>query len=180
MDDFIPFLIFVIIGVINFAQFAAKKKKLAQQKGESEPAVSPLAQIFERLSEELAPKVSVVEEEEWPENFQRPDYAHEMEEFLHTKEESVVEQKETLESLNEKDDFIPNDIFEIPEHRPSKRSKTVFSSSHGLRMISATKKGNGSAFRIGGKKELRQALKAHIIFSPPRAMDPSFDDRIIK
>ena len=35
-------------------------------------------------------------------------------------------------------------------------------------------------FRIGGKKELRQAMLAHIIFSPPRAIDFSFDDTLSK
>jgi hypothetical protein len=182
MEDLIPFLVFGVVALANFAQFVAKQKKRAQQNGEESASsgTASFSQIFERLTEELAPKIEI--EEEWPDNFKRPDYAHEMEDFLHTKDDSIEAQNIVFEPelQNEESEFIQDVSFEIPEHHPFKSSKSVLSGSHGLRMMSATNKNGRNGFRIRGKQELKRALKAHIIFSPPRAMDTSFENGITK
>jgi hypothetical protein len=145
MEDLIPFLIFLAIGAVNLLNFIAKKSKLSRSaEGNSAPP-SQLERFFEQLSQQLNPQ-EPTELPDWPEGYERPDYLHEMEEF-----------EEPQPEITPKPELRPEEI-------PTPAAKIS-------RPPSSFNKAN--AFQINGKKGLRQAMLAHILFSPPRALDNS-------
>lgn len=187
MEDLFPLLIFVVIVAINVVKFLAERSKRKPSSGEAEPqppkrATSSLEAFFEDLAKQVAPKPP--ESPDWPEGRERPDYVQEMETFEQARAEELEE-----EPVAEIIPFSPP----APVARARKTTapatvqrratpKPMLSESHGMRMPSMNRGGNGqrSGFRIKGRESLKQAMIAHIVFSPPRAYDLSFDQTITR
>jgi len=177
MEDLIPLIFFLIIVGVNVLKFfiekGGKAKKAPDQNREAPPRrASPLESFFEDLAQQMAPKPT--ELADWPEDRERPDYVHEMEEF---EEEQTAEilpfsTPESAARVREK---------EAPAMVQGQATQPMLSGSQGMRAYSMDNRGNKrSGFRIGGKKDLKQAMLAHIIFSSPRAFDLSFSDTLPK
>lgn len=195
MEDLIPLLIFLVVIAANVIKFFAEKgkpAKPAQEPGEAPPKRRPssLEKFFESLAEQVAPKPT--ELPDWPEGHERPDYVEEMEEFEQEQAE-VAAAGPTAEIIP-----MPSPVpamarrAEMPEFHPLEKpgvvtpppqtSKAILSGAQGMRMpcmnpFNHTATGH-TDFRVKGKKALRQAMLAHIVFSPPRAFDLSFDNTI--
>ena len=187
MEDLVPLIFFLIIVAVNVLKFFIEKggkPKSAPGKAEPRPKQTPrapsLESFFENLAVQMAPKP--MEQPDLPEGYERPDCAQEMEEFTVSQSEGEAEQRVA--------EIIP---FEVPEpiaHMPKAEApatvqrqdtQPMLSGSQGMRMHSMNSGGNSRpGFRIGGKKDLKQAMLAHIIFSPPRAFDLSFSDTLPK
>lgn len=187
MEDLVTFLIFLVIVGINAIKFFAekgKRKKPSQQEGEA-PAKKPPSSIeafFESLAEQVAPKPT--ELPDWPEDHERPDYQQEMTEFDRT-HAGGFEEERTAEIIPMPEPFKARtpEIRDFQRHeapapvqRSMKAGNAILSGSQGMRMPSNH---NTSAahpdFRIKGRKNLKQAMLAHVVFSPPRSHDLSFD-----
>ena len=155
MEDLVPLLFFLVIVVVNVLKFfiekGGKPKKNQEQSGEAPPKrTSAFESFFADLAEQMAPKPT--ELAEWPEGIERPDYTQEMEEFQQEQTEEIEEQTPA--------EIIP---FSVP------RSQAAVVQHSG-----------GSRLQLNGGKTLRQAMLAHIVFSPPRALDLSFSDTLAK
>lgn len=189
MEDLVPFLIFLIIVAVNVVKFLAERGKRKPSSGKAEPqppqpkrATSSLETFFEDLAKQMAPKPPEIPD--WPEGHERPDYVQEMETFEPTRGEEFGEEQTA--------EIIP---FSPPEPVARARettapatvqrqttTKPMLSGSQGMRMPSMNRGGNRqrSGFRIKGRESLKQAMIAHIVFSPPRAYDLSFDQTITR
>ncbi len=156
MEDLVPLIFFLVIVVVNVFKFfiekGGKAKKPSEQSGEAPPKrASPLEKFFETLAEQMAPQPT--ELTDWPEDRERPDYAQEMEEF----EQVGIEEPMELE--------VPQSAESIPMPVP-----------YAVRTLPATRSTQTSTQLLKGGEALRSAMLAHIIFSPPRALDPSYSD----
>ncbi len=159
MEDLFPLVIFAVIAGVNVLKFFAEKGKAKPTPGKNPPQAqrkpSALGAFFEDLAEQMAPKPT--ELADWPEGRERPDYVHEMEEF---------EAEQAPEPLP----------VEIPEPGVASVRKKEIPPVVQLRFTAPRRSG----FRIEGRANLKQAMIAHIVFSPPRAFDLSFSDTIQK
>lgn len=147
MEDLFPLVIFLVVVGVNVLKFFAEKGKAKPAPGNAQPQPRRKPSALESFFEDLAEQMAPKPTElaAWPEGRERPDYLHEMEEF---------EEEETAEPLP----------VEIPEPvATERRTKTP-----------PTALPRRSSFRIEGREKLKQAMIAHIIFSPPRAFDLSF------
>jgi len=146
MEDLFPLLVVLAIGAVNLLNFMAKKGKQSRQaerSNEPKRAPSQLERFFEQLSEQLNPQ-EPTELPDWPEGYERPDYIHEMEEFEEPQAETA-----------------PETLPEIHHPEPPATVSTTTPSTAGRLRV----------FRSDGKRGLRQAMLAHIVLSPPRALD---------
>ena len=179
MEDLVLLLIFAGIGLINLVKFLAEKSG-KNKSAPAQPAAPPrrrshsLEDFFENLAEQIAPAPRKIPD--WPEGFERPDYLQEMEAF---EEEPPVAAVEPLPPPPVPAEFQPleNPVTVQPAR---KSSRAMLSGSHGLRMPGMSSGTGRSSFRIEGKNDLKSALLGHIVFSPPRAYDLSFDNTIAK
>ena len=152
MEDLIPFLLFLVIGAVKLFGFLAKNSKQSyQEKGSSESKrdSSQLKHFFEQLSEQLNPQ-EPTELPDWPEGYERPNYLHEMETYKEVQPEIM----KTPEVVQEPEPNLLEPLTPTTPHRCS---------------LPISNKLN--AFQFHEKKGLRQAMLAHILFSPPRALD---------
>ena len=153
MEDLFPLVIFLVIVGANVFKFLAEKGKAKPSSGKGQPQPrrkSSLESFFEDLTEQMAP-TKPTEPVVWPEGRERSGHVHEMEEF---------EEEQTAEPLP----------VEVPEPIAAVREMETPPAAQPRR----------SGFRIEGRKNLKQAMIAHIIFSPPRAYDLSFSDTLQK
>ena len=189
MEDLVPFLIFLVIVAINVIKFFAERGKRKPSSGEAEPqppqpkrATSSLETFFEDLAKQMTPKPTEIPD--WPEGHERPDYVQEMETFEQARTEELEE-----EPVAEIIPFSPPEPVARVQEREAPATvqrqattKPMLSGSQGMRMPSMNRSGNGqrSGFRIKGRESLKRAMIAHIVFSPPRAYDLSFDQTITR
>ncbi len=152
MEDLVPLIFFLVIVGVNVLKFfiekGGKARKASEQSGESPPK---RASRIETFFEELAEQMAPKPTElaDWPEGLARPNYAEEMEEF----------QQEQAEAIKP----TPDVVIQEPS----------------LAAIIQMPMRQGSSFQLkGGSKTLRQAMLAHIVFSPPRALDDAYSDTL--
>jgi len=155
MEDLVPLIFFLVIVVVNVLKFiiekGGKSKKNPAQSGEASPKrASAFESFFADLAGQMAPKPT--ELADWPEGVERPDYTQTMDEL----QPELAEEPEAQ---------IPAEI--IPFQAP--RSQAAKIQHRG-----------GTRLQLKGGKSLRQAMLAHIVFSPPRALDLSFSDTFAK
>lgn len=152
MEDLFPLVIFAVIVGVNVLKFFAEKGKAKASPGENQPQPQRKPSVLESFFDDIAKQVAPrpTEQTDWPEGRKRPDYVHEMETF---------EKEKTAEPLP----------FETPEPASVRKTKTT--------VVAQPQR---SGFRIKGTKNLKQAMIAHIIFSPPRAFDLAFNDTLGK
>jgi hypothetical protein len=189
MEDLVPLIFFLVIIAVNGLKFlierGAKKRAASpsHQREEEPPRNTPpsIEDFFEKIAGQFAPKPR--EEPDWPENVERPDYVQEMAEFEHDQAEELWEEQTA--------EIIPMPVQEPVMQKAAEAAKvqlafqSTFSGSHGIRipgMTSFVQSGavGNSDFRITGKQDLKRAMLAHVIFSPPRVFDPLFDNTIAK
>ena len=186
MEDLAPLIFFLIIVVVNLLKFFIEKGGKAKQVPGQPPRRQPsgLELFLEKLAEQSAPQPRVT-----------PDYVQEMRPFKQARFDDLDEDE--IDEIPPLPDPVVSRIrhAEPLEIRPlARHSATVpvvqrsghamLSGSHGLRMPGNTFISSSTAgqidFRIDGKQALRKAMLAHVVFSPPRAYDLSFDNTIAK
>lgn len=200
MDDLVPFLIFVVIAVVNLLKFAAekggKKRQAPRPSGAAQPKRQPttLETFFEELAGKFEPQPTEVPD--WPESRERPDYMKEMEVF-ETARAEAYEEEEPAETITmpppKPAPAFMKPVAAVPEIQHPDQAKSLKSAmrsmpalitnSKGLRIASAPILRSSAGrihFPLRKKSELRKAIIANIIFSPPRAYDASFDNTIAK
>lgn len=191
MEDLVPLLIFVVIGLVNLV------KHLIEKGGGSKPAsperpkspVHSLEEFFESLTQEETKEPQMPE---WPEDAARPDYNREMREFQAPRPvQETAPAPSPPPPKRESPVTKPRPFRPEPEENmgtalPSVRkqpTQALLSGSQGLKMpgispFGPSQKTTATPYRIQDRKALKQALIGHIIFSPPRALDPRFQDTI--
>ncbi len=197
MDDLVPFLIFILIALINLVKFllekGAKGRKPAAQPAEEPPPAehSTIEEFFESLAEKMAPKPT--ELPDWPEGYERPDYMKEMEEFNTARpegyEEEVAEIIPMPTPAPRPVPFVHDDAPERPAvamMEPTaflksglKSVPSLFSSSQGMRLPATTIMNSATGridFPLENKRDLRKAIIANIILQRPRAYDTSIEN----
>lgn len=187
MEDLVPLIFFLIIVAVNVLKFFIEKggkakpsSETAKPRPKQTPRAPSLESFFENLAEQMAPKP--MEQPDLPEGYERPDYAQEMEEFTVSQSEDLKDERVA--------EIIP---FEVPEpiaHMPKAEApatvqrqdtQPMLSGSQGMRMNSMVRGGKRRTnVQIRGRNNLKRAMIAHIVFSPPRAFDLSFDNTISK
>lgn len=201
MDDLIPFLIFVVVIIVNIVKYAVEKggkPKPAPKEGAPKPQPSGLEGFFEDLARKLEPKP--VEMPEWPEGRDRPDYMKEMEEFEEAPPDDFI-QEETAEIIPipakmsgmdaEPFNNLPAAIEVPPVEQVASLQSTLksmpglLSGIKGVRlpsstMMRSTTTGRGIDFSLSEQADLRKAMIANMIFGPPRAYDTTFDNSVVK
>jgi len=196
MEDLVPLIFFLVIVLANglkylFEKNARKRAKEAPQE-EGQPPRKPksIEAFFEGLAEQVAPKPATV-----------PDYVKEREAFEHAQAEewAAEEDMETAAFIPLPEVEPPPQISKAAEpeaftqaagntiltQSPLKTSTALLSGSREIRIpgLSPYVRIDASSrveFSLKGKKKLKQAIIANIIFSPPRALDRSFDNTIAK
>jgi hypothetical protein len=196
MEDLVPFLIFIVIALVNMVKFIMEKglrgKQPPARPGEPPPKHQPstLEEFFEEIAGKLEPQPT--EPPEWPKGFERPDYMKEMEEFEMTRAEELEE--ETLKPVLNEPLSSPSSIqnakadgiqgFHAVGQSTSLQStlKSIPSAIIGTKgmQIKTAPILRSSIGRIDyslkNKADLKKAIIANIIFSPPRAYNCSFEN----
>lgn len=189
MDDLVPFLIFIVIALINLGKFLLEKKFQGDQppadgsEQEEQPA-SGLEEFFEELARKLDPNEKPVDLPEWPEGYEKPDYAAEQAAF-----EEYQEKEERFEPAPAAE-IVPMPVMR--EARPDVSVETVETASlksamnaipamkstfaFGMKSAPIMKSGHAGAinFSLKDKAALRKAILAKVVLDPPRAYDESF------
>lgn len=196
MEDLVPFLIFIVIAIVNVLKFVAekggKKKTVTSQPGEvpTERTSSSFEEFFEDLAEKIAPKPA--ELPDWPEGLERPDYLQEMEEFKHEpvqefKENSVAEPIPMPEPLPvATEESLPFQQMGKPATFAPPVQMAASAGTQSIRMripsvpIMRIPSGRNIDFDLKNREKLKQAIIANLIFSPPRAYDTSFENTMAK
>jgi hypothetical protein len=184
MDDLIPFLIFIVIALINLVKFVLEKnaKKAPLVPGEEKPKSQPsvIEQFFGDLAQKLEPQPTPVPD--WPVGYERPDYSGEQEEY-----EAAQEEEYKPEPVAE---IIPLPVVETVSATPARvhsvslkaamSAMPPITSGLGSLQLPSTqmKSGTGGSinYSLRNKAELRRAIIANIVFSTPRSCDPSFEN----
>ena len=182
MDDLVPFLFFLVIVAVNVVAGIVKTVNSSPKKETSgEEEEDPFRRFFRELVQEINPPREV-NLPEWPEGVERPDYIHEVAPVSSPESETEEQDSFTEDSLpvkNVEQDIValrdriePIEVAPVSFSSPrNNASLSSFSGSHGLRMPSLSQQGT-SPFQIKGKRALRKAMRAHILFSPPKALEP--------
>jgi hypothetical protein len=191
MEDLVPFLIFIVIALVNLVKFVlekgAKGKKPPALPGEAPPkrAPSTIERFFEEMAEKLEPKPTPVPD--WPEGYERPDYMQEMEDFEEEQPVEIVPMPEPVAApMPVVHDMPPLQGVErtVSFQAPPQVASSVFSGSSRLRLPSVSLMRSNAAgtidFELKDRKKLKQAIVANLVFSQPRAYDRTFDNTLAK
>jgi hypothetical protein len=194
MDDLIPFVIFLVIAVINLLKYVAEKggrKTPSESPADPEggrPKTGGLENFFEDLARKFEPQP--IDLPDWPEGSDRPDYVEEMEQFETGMAEAIPEEKPLADVVPVMTEHIaPRAI--IPEIQPIAQLRGLESAmraipamaidTSGMRiktppLLPSGQTGGRLDFPLRNRNVLRQAIIANIVFSPPRACCTSFDN----
>lgn len=191
MEDLVPFLIFIVIALVNVVKFVlekgAKGKKPPALPGEAPPqrAPSTIEQFFGEMAEKLEPKPTPVPD--WPEGYERPDYMQEMEDFEEEQAVEIVPMPESvITPMPVVHDTLPLQGVEkaVSFQAPAQVASSVFAGSSRMRLPPVPMMRSNAAgtidFNLKSRKKLKQAIIANLIFSQPRAYDRSFDTTLAK
>lgn len=200
MEDLIPLLIFIVIAVINVLKYQAEKKgkgkQLPARPAEGRPQRQPttLEEFFEEIAQKFEPRPTPLPD--WPESIERPDYMKEMEEYERA-QVAAFEEEEPERKIPKPPAPKPAPVMAkeppkaIAPHVPSRRLESFKLPSQGatfaglghMRIPTPTLLRSAAGqtdFNLSGRKQLKQAIIASIIFGPPRAYETSFDNTIAK
>ncbi len=152
MEDLFPLLIFLVIIAVNAIKFFAGKSK--PNKPAAQPGEAPPkrpASSIEAFFESLAEQVA-------PKPTELPDWPEDRERPDYAQEMDEFEHARTEETAA----IVPQPS---PPPAPSPRIRI---------------RSTGPSLQIQGRKNLKRAMLAHIVFSPPRALDPAFKNTLAK
>jgi hypothetical protein len=202
MEDLVPFLIFIVIALVNLVKFVLEKGAKGKQPpavpGEAPPKKTPgtIEAFFESLAEKLEPQPT--ELPDWPEGYERPDYMGEMEAFETGAPQTFAEPIEQTiptpppqpapDKTSTKPAIIVQNIQSGAQAASQKMGMKSIPSSiaslKGLRIATTPILRSSSAGRIDfpldNKADLRKAIIANIILSAPRAYATGFENTIVK
>lgn len=189
MDDLFPFLIFIVIALINLVKFVLDKnaKGKAAPSGEKPKKTAPstLEDFFEKLASKLEPQPTPVPD--WPEGYEQPDYLGEQEAYETMQEKASVQSEPVAEIIPlpvmEKVSAPSSKIHAVSVKAAMSAMPSLSSGFRSLQMpASHMKSGNSGTtnYSLRNKAELRRAMIANVIFSTPRACDPSFENTTFK
>ena len=195
MEDLVPLIFFLVIVAVNALKFFIEKGgKSKQAPGTSKPRQpaseppkripSSIEKFFENIAEQMAPQPRVVPDS--PDRRERPDYIREMAEFeFEQADELEVERAAESIPMPAPEPSMRKVATPAKVQLPTQPAYAGLSGSHGLRIAGMNSFIQSGAvgrndFRIKGKKNLKQAMLAHVIFSPPRAYDLSFENTITR
>ncbi|MDF7806854.1 hypothetical protein P4E94_05340 [Pontiellaceae bacterium B12219] len=146
---------------------------------------SSLEDFFEKLAGTLEPAPTPVPD--WPKGFERPDYIREQEEFetaetSDSDPEPVAEiiPMPTMENIRKTE---PMELHASSLKTAMAAIPPLSSGFSSLRMPASQMKSSNAGtihYSLRNKAELRKAIIANIVFSTPRACDPSFDNTVSK
>ena len=193
MEDLVPFLIFIVIAVINVLKFVAKKGKRKGPVPGSSAEVAPkrqpssIEEFFEEITAKLEPEPT--ELPDWPESRERPNYVQEMEEFQQARDfpsEPEPEPDPQFQSLENPDeaDLQTLEMSEALKSMKQASAGSLFSGAKAIRLPSIPMMRSSSRgridFNLKKRSNLKQAVIANIIFSQPRACDRTFNNTLAK
>lgn len=193
MDDLIPFLVFIVIALINFAKFLMErgaKEKTPPTEGEEPPKrrSSSLEDLFADLARKLDPNEKPVDLPDWPEGYEKPDYAAEQAAYEEFREEQENEEPQTASAEIiatpepvHLEPAVKPDTVPVPSLKSTKASmpvmRSAFSSAAMPSMPMMKSNAAGSIhFSLKNPEELRKAILAKVVLDPPRAFDESFEN----
>ena len=200
MEDLVPFLIFIVIALVNLVKYILEKGA-GTRKTPAEPARGPqrrepasLEEFFETLAEKMGPKPT--ELPEWPEGYERPDYMQEAEQYETARvqtDEGANEVKSPSAAKAEPIPTIPEKPVKAAGIKVAPPRAALKSAMKSLPVMSLGTKGmhmktppilrsstGRTDFPLENKTDLKNAIIANIIFSQPRAYDTAFENSIIK
>jgi hypothetical protein len=191
MEDLIGLIAFIIFAAVNILAQSAKKKRNQQTGSDSSPDGMPekkpstLEEFFENLAEKLDPKEP--ELPEWPEGYEKPDYMQEMKEFNEAQQAEPAPPPVPMEPVHiveDTDEDILPKIGATSLKTAIKSVPALAAGSLNMRfvaspMLKSQTAGNGYRISLKDKSELKKAIIANIIFSPPRAYDSTIENTII-
>ncbi|MEA2068742.1 MAG: hypothetical protein U9P12_06040 [Verrucomicrobiota bacterium] len=191
MEDLVPFLIFIVIALVNLVKFVlekgAKGKTPPAQPSKAPPqrAPSTIERFFEEIAEKLEPEPTPVPD--WPEGYERPDYMQEMEDFEeeHTPEIAPIPEPEAAPQPMVHDMPTLQGVEKAAAFQaPALVASSAFAGSSRMRLPSVPMMRSNAAgnidFDLKSRKNLKRAIIANLIFSQPRAYDRSFDNTLAK
>jgi len=200
MEDLVPLLIFIVIAIINVLKYQAEKKGKGKQppagpkKSPPQRQATTLEEFFEEIARKFEPQSTPLPD--WPEDIERPDYMKEMEEYEHAQAETFEEEEPKIE-MPPPPKIKPVPVMakaiakvDIPNVRAKKMAafklpsqSAAFAGLGNMRIPTPTLLRSAAGqtdFDLSGRKQLKQAIIASIIFGPPRAYETSFDNTIAK
>jgi len=202
MEDLVPFLIFIVIALVNLVKYILEKgagtrrAPAAPSRGPQRKGPASLEEFFETLAEKMGPKPTGLPD--WPEGYERPDYMKELEEYERAQARQHFEEDQAGDIAPAAENKPVPAVQAAPlaalsgiklqTARASLKAavKTVPTMGKGLSgmQIATAPMLRSSAGRIdyalNNKADLRNAIIANVIFSPPRAYDTEFENSIIK
>lgn len=188
MDDLFPFLVFIVIALINVVKFVLEKNAKNKPASTTEPTKkenpSTLNDFFEKLAGKLEPQPTPIPD--WPEGYEQPDYLGEQQAYEAMQEEQ--DEPEPVAEIIPMPAIAPLIKAKEQTHAASLKSAMaaippLSSGFSSLRMPAARMKSSNAGtinYSLRKKGQLRQAIIANIVFSTPRACDPSFDNTVSK
>jgi hypothetical protein len=209
MEDLVPLIFFLVIVIANGLKFLVERKLGKQPPPEPQPGRRPqpkqqpttIEEFFEQLSEKVAPS-EAHELPDWPETLDRPDYVGEMEAFEQARARELEEEAAAMvpehppapspEPPPKKPPIKVPGMVARPTALKSALSKSPLQAMKAMPTVSQCMRlpdispfgRTGAAgqvqFDIKNRKALRHAMRAHLVFSPPRACDQSFDNTVAK
>ncbi len=199
MEDLVPLLIFIVIAIINVLKYQAEKKGKGKQPparpDERTPPRQPatLEEFFEEIAQKFEPKPTPLPD--WPERIERPDYMQEMEEYERAQAMAFEEELpseipappiakpapvKAKEVSNKKVPQVPTRkqaAFKLPSQG------AIFAGLGHIRIPTPPllRSAAGTTdINLSGRKQLKKAIIASIVFGSPRAYETSFDNTIAK
>lgn len=194
MDDLIPFLVFIVIALINLVKFLLERKfqgRKPQEEGkEQEQRPSTLEDFFEDLAQKLDPNQRPADLPEWPEGYEKPDYAaeqaayedyQEQEQFEPVRAEppppppTPVEVAQELKREAEVAEITTGSLKSALKSIPALRSSFASGAVPSIPVMKSSSAGRIS-FSLQDKSNLRKAILAKVVLDPPRAFDRTFEN----
>ncbi len=197
MDDLIPFLVFIVIALINLGKFLLEKKfqgkkpPLQDDSADEKPA-SPFEEFFDNLARKLDPNEKPETTPDWPKGYEKPDYAAEQaayQEFQGVEAEEDVEyesapvaeiipMREPVMALKRTD--VALEAVDTTALKSAMNAIPALKSNFGPSVQSAPILRSGHAgaihFSLKDKAHLRKAILAKVVLDPPRAFDKAFEN----
>lgn len=194
MDELGPFLFLLIAGLIQLANFLVergKKKRAVERPGttpdqdERPQRKSGLEEFFEDLAKKLDPSQQESDLPEWPEGYEKPDYAAEQaayeeyqEQELHKPTAEIIPMPEPV--IAEHETEVEIEAVQVTSLKSAMKAMPAMKSSFvgGVPSMPLLKSSSAGTinYSLKNKADLRKAILAKVVLDPPRGFDASFEN----
>ena len=188
MDDFFPFLIFIVIVAVNGVKLLAEKANGKPAPNADEQPTpkkpNPLQEFLQDLAEKVEPRR---EAPEWLENIERPDYMQEMHDYEAGHPHRATPQRQQRAAATAPaPEILPPVTSQIEPLKklttakiPSQSMSLAGMGNMRIAMPPLLRSASGNTpFKMANRAQAKQALIAQMVFSTPRAFETSFDNTI--